>query len=255
MILITLQWRHNEHDGVSNYQPRDCLLNRLFRRRSKKTSKLRVTGLFAGNSPVTGAFPAQRASNAENVSIWWRHHDTDETVSRSHDRLIWITREVIILSNRHRDSVKTDKNIGIDKFINFLNKCQEVYVRDDLDWEVFHVASYFNTLAMFPVVVYIIVLNCWKHLLNMADRIRACVSHVDYLPIRILNKITPLIARFMEPTWGPLGADRTQVGPMLAPWTLLSGTVLLSLRLSLRYVLIAHKVSLKKPWLTNLYIL
>ena len=32
-----------------------------------------------------------------------------------------------------------------------------------------------------------------------------------------------LIARFMEPTWGLSGADRTQVGPMLAPWTLLSG--------------------------------
>ena len=44
------------------------------RHRSKKTSKLRVTGLCAGNSPVTGEFPAQRASNAENVSIWWRHH-------------------------------------------------------------------------------------------------------------------------------------------------------------------------------------
>ena len=53
----------------------DCLLNRLFRRRSRKTSKLHVTGLCAGNSPVTGEFPAQRASNAENVSIWWRHHD------------------------------------------------------------------------------------------------------------------------------------------------------------------------------------
>ena len=46
-----------------------------FRRRSKKTSKLRATGLCAGNSPVTGEFPAQKASNAENVSIWWRHHD------------------------------------------------------------------------------------------------------------------------------------------------------------------------------------
>ena len=27
-----------------------------------------------GNSPGTGEFPAQMASNAENVSIWWRHH-------------------------------------------------------------------------------------------------------------------------------------------------------------------------------------
>ena len=42
---------------------------------SKKTSKLRVTGLWMGNSPGTGEFPAQMASNAENVSIWWRHHD------------------------------------------------------------------------------------------------------------------------------------------------------------------------------------
>ena len=51
------------------------LLNRLFRRRSKKTPKLCVTGFCAGNSPVTGEFPAQRASNADNGSIWWRHHE------------------------------------------------------------------------------------------------------------------------------------------------------------------------------------
>ena len=37
-----------------------------------------------------------------------------------------------------------------------------------------------------------------------------------------------LIAKFMGPTWGPSGADRTQVGPMLAPWTLLSGIILFS---------------------------
>ena len=70
---LPLRWRHNERDVVSNHQPRDCL-RRLFRRRSKKTSKLRVTGLCEGNSPVTGEFPAQRTSNAENVSIWWRHN-------------------------------------------------------------------------------------------------------------------------------------------------------------------------------------
>ena len=68
------RWRHNGPDSVSNHQPHDRLLKRLFRRRSKKTSKLRVTGLCAGNSPGTGEFPAQMASNAENVSIWWRHH-------------------------------------------------------------------------------------------------------------------------------------------------------------------------------------
>ena len=46
----------------------------LFRRKTNKTSKLRVTGLCDWDSPATGEFPVQRASNAENVSIWWRHH-------------------------------------------------------------------------------------------------------------------------------------------------------------------------------------
>ena len=46
-----------------------------FRRRSKKTPKLRVTGPCAGTSPVTGEFLTQKANNAENVSIWWRHHE------------------------------------------------------------------------------------------------------------------------------------------------------------------------------------
>ena len=71
---VPLQWRHNGRDSVSNHQPHDCLPNRLFRRRLKKTSKLRVTGLCVGNTPVTGKFPTQMANNAENVSIWWRHH-------------------------------------------------------------------------------------------------------------------------------------------------------------------------------------
>ena len=69
VLTISLQWRHNGRDGVSNHQHHDCLLNHLFRRTSKKTSKLRVNGLCAWNSPVTGEFHAQRASNAENVSI------------------------------------------------------------------------------------------------------------------------------------------------------------------------------------------
>ena len=77
--LNILLWRHNGRGGISNHQPHDCLLNRLFRRRSKKTSKLRVTGLCAGNSPGIGEFPAQMASNAENVSIWWRHHEHESS--------------------------------------------------------------------------------------------------------------------------------------------------------------------------------
>ena len=49
--------------------------SRLLRRRSKKTAKPRVTGLYEGNSPVSGEFPAQSASNAENISSWSRHHE------------------------------------------------------------------------------------------------------------------------------------------------------------------------------------
>ena len=73
-IGIPLQWRHNEHGDVSNHCQLECLLNRLFRCISKKTSKLRVTGLCERSSPVTDEFPLQMASTAENVSIWWGHH-------------------------------------------------------------------------------------------------------------------------------------------------------------------------------------
>ena len=58
-----LQWRHNEGDGVSTHQPHDCLLNRLFRCRSNQTSKLRVTGLCEGNSPLTDRFGYKKISS------------------------------------------------------------------------------------------------------------------------------------------------------------------------------------------------
>ena len=74
VLKLSIQWRHNGRHGVSNHQPHDCSLNGLFILRSKKASKFRVTVLCEGNSPVTGEFPTQKASNAESVSIWWRHH-------------------------------------------------------------------------------------------------------------------------------------------------------------------------------------
>ena len=86
---FALHWRPNWRHGVikSNHQPHHCLFNRLFRLRSRKTSKLRVTGLCAGNSPATGEFPAQMASNAENGSTWWRHHGCNYV----HNGIWWIT--------------------------------------------------------------------------------------------------------------------------------------------------------------------
>ena len=70
----SLHWRHNDHHGVSNHQPHGCLLNRLFRCRSGKTSKLRVTGLCVGNSPGLVNSPHKGPVTRKNVSIWWRHH-------------------------------------------------------------------------------------------------------------------------------------------------------------------------------------
>ena len=109
---LTLQWRHNEHDGVSNHQPHDCLLNRLFRRKLKKTPKLRVTGLCAWNSPVTGDFPAQMASNAENLmTSSWRSascHDPKSVVTRGTvvcqvTPQIWYNDESRLSVVRHKD--------------------------------------------------------------------------------------------------------------------------------------------------------
>ena len=73
--MSTLEWRHNERGSVSNHQRLHSLLNCRFKCKSKKISKLRVAGRCVVNLPVTGEFPAQKANNAEKVSIWWRHHD------------------------------------------------------------------------------------------------------------------------------------------------------------------------------------
>ena len=93
------QWRHNERSSVSNHQRLHCLLKCRFRRRTKKTSNLRVTGLCAGNSPVTGEFPAQKALKRKcchfdeilitdcteschfdnfRCSQWWKFHQNDD---------------------------------------------------------------------------------------------------------------------------------------------------------------------------------
>ena len=67
--FTTLQWRHNNCDGVPNHRDLHYLPNCLFRCRSKKTPKLCISGLCERNPPVTGGFPSQRANNAENVSF------------------------------------------------------------------------------------------------------------------------------------------------------------------------------------------
>ena len=63
-IILSFKVIH-KRDGVSNNRRLHRLLNCWFWRRSKNTSKLRVTGLCEGNSPVTGEIPTKRANDAE----------------------------------------------------------------------------------------------------------------------------------------------------------------------------------------------
>ena len=109
---ISLRWRHNGRDGVSNHQPHDCLLNRLFGRRSKKTSKPRVTGPCAGNSMGTSEFSTQMASNAETVSIWWRH---DHLISSN-----WAA------SSHSLFRLKKRKNIEVPHYLMFPRRASNV---------------------------------------------------------------------------------------------------------------------------------
>ena len=71
-VHITLQWRHNVRDGVSNHQPHHC--SSAHQRKHRSSASLAIVGIWAGNSPMTGKFPAQMPCDAANVSIWWRHH-------------------------------------------------------------------------------------------------------------------------------------------------------------------------------------
>ena len=107
-----LQRRHNERDGVSNHWRLDCLLSRLFRRTSKKTPKLSVTGLRERNPLVTGGFPSQRASNAEmfpfddvivrKVVTWVISRNTHTTQALTTVPWVWLFLTGLY---SHRDSV------------------------------------------------------------------------------------------------------------------------------------------------------
>ena len=74
---IPLQWRHSDRDGVSNHQPHHCLLKRLFRRRWKKTSKLRVTGLweFTGDQWIPRTKGQERGKCFDLMTASWHHID------------------------------------------------------------------------------------------------------------------------------------------------------------------------------------
>ena len=182
LVLWTLRWRHNGRDSVSNHQPRDCLHNRLFRRRSKKTSKLRVTGLCAGNSPV---------NSPHKWPVTRKMFSFDDVIME------------IRGPKQHNNGQVTNK-----LWVGPLLLWHWIYIKKDKSVLVF-VWSLNDDLAVF--VVY------------LPRERKEPMYHASSIPWLVSMSNINLIATFMRPTWGPSGADRTQVGPMLAPWTLISG--------------------------------
>ena len=104
-------------DGVPNFHYNDVIMDTIasqitsltsvystvYSDADQKISKLRVTGLCAGNSPKAGKFPSQMASSAENVSISWRHHIIEvymyiNTIDRVVSFIIVARIHIIILS-------------------------------------------------------------------------------------------------------------------------------------------------------------
>ena len=122
LISHSLHWRHNDHGGVSNHQPHDCLLNRLFSRRSKKTSKLRVTGLCAGKSPGPVISPhkgtvRRKMFSFDDVIVWviFTNHDwiiilADSGLSLSrHLHYCWHISNCTFLNRLHRHLIQNIK--------------------------------------------------------------------------------------------------------------------------------------------------
>ena len=114
-----LQWRHNEGDGVSNHRRLDDFLNRLLRRRSKKTSKLRVTGLCEGNSPVTGEFTSQRLVTRKMIPFndvimaknWWYKRN------KAKGNNLWLYFRRSRVSTKTSDSSQKSHNPSVESYL------------------------------------------------------------------------------------------------------------------------------------------
>ena len=117
--IETLQWRHNEHHGISNHRRFDCL---------------RVTGLCEGNSSVSGDFPAQRTDNAANVSIWWCHHEDNGLHAtwiqmnwlHNHNKSLGTTKPHILW-----DNVYVTEILRVDCYVNCM--AQQWYISVNFD--------------------------------------------------------------------------------------------------------------------------
>ena len=128
--FLSLHWRHNDHDGVSNHQPFGCFLNRLFRRRSKKTSKLRVTGLCEKNSPGPVNSPhkgpvTRKMFPFDDVimsGVFWNRHSS-LPLARMTNGAIQFGNDNIVVYKCYFLCVLTCGNQVMDRAPDVLSKC------------------------------------------------------------------------------------------------------------------------------------
>ena len=123
-----LQWRHNDHNGVSNHQPHGCLLNCLFRRRSEKTSKLRVTGLCVWNSPgpVNSPHkgPVTRKMFPFDDVIMWAWHGSNRTITK-HNKAEQNTKNIHHVHNiQIKSEVTRTWYILVSEYVLFEQDCR-----------------------------------------------------------------------------------------------------------------------------------
>ena len=169
--MLSFLWRHNGWGSDLNHQPHDCLLNRLFRRRSKKTLKLRVTVFCAGNSSGTGEFPAQMASNAENVSM--SLHNTE-------------LRTVLMLADMKNEIFPLASTIILSKFLSLsyrrsvdcdllksLGDAKTSHIK--VNWSFF--TAFHNHCKLYHTLLQILVWTLMPKEILLKYWIRCCFGH------------------------------------------------------------------------------
>ena len=162
LTCFTLHWRHNDNDGVSNHQPHGCLLNRLFRRRSKKTSKLRVTGLCVGNSPGPVNSPHKGPVTRKMFPF-----DDVIMIEPLETNSVTFERKTNWITNGRRDPVKLrDTVVGTDRAEDIKRANGYVLSPTDQTSAVWS-RKFANTLRITLLVTVKICKNVGEHIHNM----------------------------------------------------------------------------------------
>ena len=174
-------------------------------RRSKKTSKLRVTGHLCEEFTVPGEFPAQMASNAENVPIWWRHHEID-------CQIIYLLVGVhCILPGFYLPLAQSLWSSGLPGPEMMLNIWRHGVIEENIV-AICH-PELMSPHHVRPKLAFVF----------MAQKYNWKDQRSQY----VVLTWSPCQQGSWGQQWGPSEADRTQVGPMLAPRTLPPGVTLI----------------------------